>query len=163
MQEFITEAVVLDRQDSGEQDCRVYLYTKEAGKLSCKVESVRKIISKLSGHLQPLNLVTARIVDKNGPQLVDALTIKKSEATPALINNLFLIKDFAAEGEPDFDLWEFLQKGNLETKALLSFFGFDPAFAKCYSCQNSSPQFFFPPDTSFYCRSCVPAGAYNVA
>lgn len=162
MQEFITDALVLDRQDSGEQDCRVYLYTKEAGKLSCKVKSVRKIVSKLSGHLQPANFVTARIVDKNGAQLVDALTAQKSEADPALIKNLFLVKDLAAEGEPDSDLWEFLQKGNLETKTLLSFFGFDPAFAKCYSCQNSNPDFFYPPDTSFYCRQCSPSGSYKL-
>jgi recombinational DNA repair protein (RecF pathway) len=170
MQEYITEALVLDREDSGEQDSRVYLYTKEAGKLSCKVKSIRKITSKLSGHLQPANLVTVRIVDKNGAQLADALTFGKAEKTPALIKNLLLVKDLAAEGQPDITLWQFLEnyfqnnsRDLADTGAVLSFFGFDPAFARCYSCQSSSPKFFFAPDTSFYCRQCSPAGAYSIA
>lgn len=162
MQEFVTEAVVLDRQDSGEQDAWAYLYTKDAGKLSCKVKSVRKILSKLSGHIQPANLVTARIVDKNGAQLVDALAFGKMEKSPELIKNLLLVKDLSAEGQPDLTIWEFLEKGDLETQSVLSFFGFDPTFAKCRLCQNSDSKFFFPLDTSFYCQRCAPSGAYNI-
>ena len=163
MNEFITEAVVLDRVDSGELDSRVYLYTQDLGKISAKVKSIRKITSKLAGHLQPLNKVMARIVDKNGPQLIDALTIKNNFKTPASLKALLFLKELAVEGQPDSELWQFLEEENdLNPKTILSFLGFDPAFAKCHYCQKAGPENFYPADYAFYCGPCSPAGVYKI-
>ena len=76
MQEYLSEAVVLDRLANGDLNGRVVFLTKRFGKLVGKARSIRKITSKLSGHLQPGNLVQVRMIEKNGLQIVDAL--KKS-------------------------------------------------------------------------------------
>jgi recombinational DNA repair protein (RecF pathway) len=112
MQEYITDAIVLDKVDSGELDSRVFLYTKDFGKIVAKAKSLRKITSKLAGHLQPANLVAARIVEKNGVQLIDALTISRPEKRPEILKNLFLVKELAGEWQADPELWEFLDKGS---------------------------------------------------
>ncbi|MEK7212689.1 MAG: recombination protein O N-terminal domain-containing protein, partial [Patescibacteria group bacterium] len=51
MQEYLSEAVVLDAVPNGDLDLRVHLFTKKFGKLTAKVKSARKITSKLAGHL----------------------------------------------------------------------------------------------------------------
>lgn len=168
MLEYVTEAVVLDKIDSGELDSRVYLYTRDFGRVSCKVKSTRKITSKLASHLEPLNLITARIVDKNGPQLVDALIIKKYKKTPELLKIFLLIKDLTAESQPDLNFWDFLKQflaGDFQeghSRKVLSFLGFDPIFAKCNHCQKENPVAFYPPDSYFYCKDCAPPGAYDI-
>ncbi len=157
----------MDKIDSGELDSRVYLYTKDFGRVSCRVKSTRKITSKLAGHLEPLNLITARIVDKNGPQLVDALTVKKYPTSPELLKTFFLIKELAAESQPDLNLWNFLEQAlddkfrMASSRMALSFLGFDPAFAKCSHCQKENPTAFYPPDFDFYCQNCSPPGAHT--
>lgn len=161
MVEFITEAVVLDKADAGEQDARISLYTKDCGKLTAKTKSLRKITSKLAGHLQPLNLVMARLVEKNGVQLVDALTLERRLPDPKQLKSLFLIKELAAEGQPDPDIWEAFQNPQFfrEPAGTLALLGFDPAFAKCNYCQ-AAPKVFYPADFYFYCEKCSPPGAY---
>lgn len=162
MLEYVTEAIVLDKVDSGELDSRVYLYTKDFGRVSCKVKSTRKITSKLAGHLEPLNLISARIVDKNGPQLIDALTIKNYKKTPELLETLLLVKDLTAESQPDLHLWKLLENNLLNRRMVLKFLGFDPTFAKCNHCQKENPIAFYPPDFYFYCKECAPPGSYLI-
>ena len=64
MLELVTEAIVLDKEDVGEQDSRVFLYTKDFGKIGAKATSLRKITSKLAAHLEPLNYATVRLVSR---------------------------------------------------------------------------------------------------
>lgn len=161
MQEYITDAIVLDKVDSGELDSRVFLYTKDFGKIIAKAKSLRKITSKLAGHLEPANLVAARIVEKNGVQLIDALTIKRPEKRPNLLRNLFLVKELAGEWQADSELWEFLGKDSAGSE-ILSILGFDPIFAKCNYCQKEKPEAFYTQDFHFYCQKCSPPGAYIV-
>ena len=57
MATYQTKAIVLKREDIFEAD-RVYnLYTEEFGKVRAIAGSVRKINAKLSGHLEPFNIV----------------------------------------------------------------------------------------------------------
>ena len=70
MREYSTEGVVLDRVSSREADLRVTLYTRDLGKIIAKVKSGRAITSKLAPHLEPLNFVRLRIIEKNGFQVV---------------------------------------------------------------------------------------------
>jgi len=77
LSEFFTEAIVLDREELGEFDSRIFLYTKILGKVAARAQSARKITSKLSAHIEPLNLVNARLVYGKNFQLVDALRFQK--------------------------------------------------------------------------------------
>lgn len=161
MFEAVTEAIVLDKTDSDEFDSRVYLYTKDFGKITAKIKSARKIASKLAAHTEPLNLITVRIIDKNGAQLVDALSenikIKNAEA----IKIFYLVKELAAEGERDLTLWNFLKKLLTEkfeerkTLEALSILGFDPTFAQCSRCHKGKPEKFSVSEMAFYCKKCL--------
>ena len=172
MLEVITEAVVLDKEDLGEQDSRVFLYTKDLGKIAAKATSARKITSKLAGHLQPFNLITARLISKQnffdgkGFQLADALSIDNSKnlkSDPELLSEAIktfdLIRRSIPEGVPDRELWEFLG-GILNKEApahlsnALQILGFDSAYAVCELCDNSKPGYFFPKNNFFVCQSC---------
>src|SRR3989344_3516678 len=120
--EIITDAIVLDKEDFREQDGRIHLYTKNLGKVVAKTISSRKILSKLAAHLEPMNLVTARLVsrgdfyDGRGFQLVDALSrdpariIKGDPQDLASAIRVYeLISKSIPSGIPDGELWDFLQ------------------------------------------------------
>jgi recombinational DNA repair protein (RecF pathway) len=160
MLEYVTEAIVLDKVDLGELDSRVYLFTKDYGKITAKIKSGRKIISKLASHTEPLNLITVRIIDKNSPQLIDALISKKGIPGKTFFKIASLIKNIAPESQPDSNLWEllfsFIDKG-AETGdfvSALKILGFDPTHAKCNNCLKGSPDFFSVKDLIFYCKNC---------
>lgn len=160
MLEFVTEAVVLDKIDSGEQDSRVYLFTKDTGKIVAKIKSSRKITSKLNSHIEPLSLATIRIVDKNSPQLIDALAVKRGIFGSIIFKIFSLVKEIAPENQPESDLWNLLvslmnreaeEKDFIETLKIL---GFDPKHARCDNCLKGLPDFFSVKDLTFYCKNC---------
>lgn len=51
------KAIVLNRRPFSEDDGRVVVYSLERGKLELTVRGMKKIKSKLAGHLEPFNLV----------------------------------------------------------------------------------------------------------
>jgi len=158
MEEYFTEALVLDKEPIGEADSLVTLYTKELGKITARAISVRKITSKLASHLEPLNFVNARLVHKNRFQVVDAL--KTDRLNPDALGTLHLIKDISGEGEPDLDLWNLLKKGNFEGKLILATLGFDSQFACCSYCGVNHPSHFLTGDLEYSCQACfVRAGS----
>lgn len=109
MAEYFTEALVLDKQDLGELDARVFLFTEKLGKVRAKITSARKITSKLSSHLEPLNWIKVRLVErKNDFQVADALRIGKFPDTE--IAGLELIKELGAENQPEPHLWLLLKR-----------------------------------------------------
>ena len=172
MFEVITEAIVLDKEDLGEQDSRVFLYTKDFGKIGAKAVSLRKITSKLAAHLEPFNYVNARLISKGdffdgrGFQLADALLIDSAKELKSDISffkqalevfNLF--RKSIPEGVPDLDLWEAL--GDLRAKKIdlnllsgLKMLGFDSEFASCELCNKAKPEFFYLKDNFFLCQLC---------
>jgi len=160
MLEYVTEAIVLDKVDLGELDSRVYLFTKDFGKITAKIKSGRKIISKLASHTEPLNLVTVRIVDKNSPQLIDALISKKGIPGKTFFKIVSLVKDISPEGQSDANLWKlllsFIDNGAEagDFIKILKILGFDPTHAKCNNCLKGSPDFFSVKDLIFYCKEC---------
>ncbi len=163
MREYITEAVVLDREDIGEADARIFLYTKEFGKIAARAKSIRKITSKLASHLQPLTLITARLVEKNSFQIVDALALrdfKTMAPTPLalveMIDVLRLVREVTASEHPDARLWDLLSAGNLLGRAILKVLGFDPEHATCESCGAKLPSYFILQSASYLCKSCLP-------
>ena len=152
VKEYFTEAVVLDKESLGELDARVSLYTQIAGKIFAKVKSARKINSKLSPHLEPLNLVKARIVQKNGLQIADVVKFGKLGAENIRI--LKLISGTVLEGAPDYHLWSLVKSGTILPEQILKVLGFDPEFSLCVKCQGEKPEFFIFNDAVYICRKC---------
>ena len=159
MQEYLSEAVVLDRLPSGDLNGRVVFLTKRFGKLVGRVRSIRKITSKLSGHLQPGNLVQLRMIEKNGIQVVDAL--KKSSLSSCgepgrtiSLAELRFLGELLAEAEPEFMIWEMLVAGRFSWNAALKTLGWDPDFASCVMCSGGIAAF-HPRTQEFFCKNCA--------
>ena len=150
MQEYLTEAVVLDREPSGDLDFRVSLFTKKFGKMVAKVKSARKITSKLSGHLIPGNIVNARIIEKNGLQVVDA--VKKSAISCG--SDFYFLNKVLADAEPDLAIWQKITSNNFQWLEILKTLGWDPEFASCSSCSRSNPKSFNFRSQEFLCANC---------
>jgi recombinational DNA repair protein (RecF pathway) len=104
MQEYVTRALVLDKQTrGGHADARYSFFTERYGKIAARAVSSRKITSKLAGHLEPGTLAAVRIIETHGAQVVDALKFSRANislATLAALNRLL------GEWEPDKELWQ---------------------------------------------------------
>lgn len=171
--EIITDAIVLDKEDFREQDSRIHLYTKDLGKIIAKTISSRKILSKLSAHLEPLSLITARLVSKGdafngqGFQLVDALSQGQAriiKGDPQDLANAIrvygLISKSIPFGIPDEELWDFLQAIRSGTSRAtlhqaLHTLGFNAQFARCQLCDRTQPEYFAPGENFFICTACT--------
>lgn len=173
MFEAITEAIVLDKEDLRDFDQRIHLYTRDLGKVSAKTVSSRKILSKLAAHLEPLNLVTARLIsrgdgfDARGLQLVDALSIDSAselkgnaQELASAIKICELIRHSIPNGVPDEGLWDFFQtirsgRRKLDLQDALKVIGFNSFFARCQICDKTQPEYFVPGDNFFVCTACT--------
>ena len=159
LSEFFTEAIVLDREELGEFDSRIFLYTKILGRVTARAQSARKITSKLSAHIEPLNLVNARLVYGKNFQLVDALRFQKLGKD--FLKILRLVKQISADNQPDLELWQLLKRQcqdpqaiGLVSKQILKIAGFDPRFAACQNCQSGNPNHFVFADAQYLCGRC---------
>ncbi len=168
MTEYFTEALVLDKTENKEADGIVVFYSFDLGKVSAKARSVKKITSKLSAHLEPLNFVNVRLIEKNGFQVADALTVNRQ---PELRNNpevlakflriIQFIKTTTFELQPDHRLYFAIKKimfskyGERQIyRLLLKILGFDPEFAVCHFCNDKKTEYFLKEDGIFLCRKC---------
>ena len=175
MNEYFTEALVLDKKNLGEMDSLVFLYAKNLGKTVAKAKSSRKITSKLGGHLEPLNLIKARMVGRRALpgggqtfQIVDAITLGRPLANQPLATVLkFLsffnfIKETTFENQPDLPLWSLILKhlknptADEKTiyRSALKILGFDPEYAVCSECKIKNVEFFLKEEQIFLCGKC---------
>lgn len=160
MLEYVTDAIVLDKVDLKEQDSRVFLFTKDFGKVVAKITSGRKIISKLASHTEPLCLSMVRIVDKNSPQLIDALSYDKIISNRISFKIAALLREISPEYQPDPELWDLLsslvkrESEENDFVEVLKISGFDPVHARCNNCLRGVPDFFSVKDLVFYCKHC---------
>ena len=162
MSEYYTEAFVLDLEEASNSDAFVHLYTQKLGKIKARAVGIKKITSKLSGHFQPLNFVKARLVDGGKFLLVDGLSIKKINSAAALMA-AYLIKNVAAEFQPDQVAWNFIKEVFLSEdeeklknfRMFLKAFGFEAQFDKCNFCRHNSISAFSLIDAQFICGNCV--------
>lgn len=161
MREHITEAIVLDREGIGEADSRLVLYTEKFGRVFARATSARKIVSKLSAHLEPLTRLTVRLVEKraafgNGPrfQVTDAVT-RGRLAVPLQL--LRVVRELTPEGEGDPALWHALTHSAepVSFVAVLAALGFDPRHAACAECDEKNPAYFSLVNCRYVCRACV--------
>lgn len=150
MQEYVSDAVVLAKENRGDLDHTISIFTKHYGKFRVKAKSSKKITSKLSSHLEPGNRIRVRIVEKGGLQVVDAL---KTERIKASFLDLYHLDKILSEGEPDFKIWTALMHQNWNWERVLGFLGWDPAEAMCYGC-GAKPQTFEVRNQEFFCLPC---------
>lgn len=156
MYEKCLDAIVIDREDAGEADSYVFLYTQELGKIKTKAKSVRKITSRLAAHLQPGDLSRVRLVGKSEDskffQLVDALVVKRLGLP---LDILQFVKDLTLDNEPDEKLWNVFLSGDAGKRRILQVLGWDPEHAWCSYCDLKTVRYFSETSQSFACHSCI--------
>ena len=59
---YKTQGIILQREQYGENDSRVFVYTSDFGKLELVARGTQKLSSKLAAHLEPLNLCEIMVV-----------------------------------------------------------------------------------------------------
>ncbi|EKD23936.1 MAG: hypothetical protein ACD_81C00140G0001 [uncultured bacterium] len=173
MTEYYTEAFVLDKEDFKEHDGMIHLYTEELGKVSARARGLKKILSKSSAHLEPLNFVRVRLMQmKSGYfQIIDVLphhevSVTEKKKSQQHWGILFAMATFinkmTPELHPDQYLWNMIKKiAGVEVdeatmyQFLLKAFGFDPQYAVCNACQHSDVHYFLHDDHGFYCKGCA--------
>lgn len=152
MQEYISKAIVLKKQQTGDLDNRYTLFTERFGKIIVNAKSARKIISKLAGHLEPGIVTNVRIIEKNGLRIADSL---KEYNLNISINDLSLLSDILPEWESDFALWNFLISKKFNWKTILKMLGWDSDYAECAECGSKNVSFFHTKTQDFFCSNCI--------
>jgi DNA repair protein RecO len=165
MKEHLTEAIVLNTRFATPADRLVDFYTKNLGRLEAKVRGGIKILSKLSPHLDYLNLVTLRLVSKNKYLVADAISQddfrdlkENAEFYEKASRIVYLIAALTPPELPDLKLWyelirSFRQK-NFSCKNILKILGYDSKEAICEECSSKQPTYFFVKDQRFFCAKC---------
>jgi recombinational DNA repair protein (RecF pathway) len=151
MFEYFDEGIILKKEPLNEADYQIHLYAKNFGKMAAKVKSAQKITSKLSAHLEPGNLIKARIIEKNGLQIIEALKISR---LPLKISDLEKLNSLLAENQPDEALWEKLLEKNISWRDILKILGWDPDEAVCSYCHKKEVNFFSINNQNFLCSNC---------
>ncbi len=161
MLEHYTTAIVLEVKPRGEIDAAVTIYSKDFGRLTAKAKSLRKITSKLAGHLLPGNLIKVRLIehgDGNGFQILDALSQKPAGALGNLLKFMEFMNKMTPLALPDLGLWyeaeHMLESGDFSPqryRRVLSELGFGPDGSKCGDCGAGTVAYFLPGELVFLC------------
>ena len=122
---YQTKAIVLKREDIFEADRLYHLYTEDFGKVRAIAGSVRKINAKLTGHLEPFNLVCVELMTKKGGDLfittaLSEISLLESSASPSQIYLFAKMSDFVLKmlrgQEKDEAMWNFILNSFLAAK-----------------------------------------------
>src|SRR6185437_12838312 len=140
MQEYVTHAIVLNKEPLRDQDGRYSLFTERFGKVIGKATSSRKITSKLAPHLEPGTLARVRFIEQKGTQIVDAL---KVDRLPHSYLDLRFLSALLPEGQPEENLWELLAKQPFSWVDALQILGWDPSDAVCMGCGAAAISHFY--------------------
>lgn len=162
MIEYYTEGIVLDRNPRGDIDGSTTIYTKDLGKIIAFTKSIRKITSKLSGHLMPGNKVRLRIVENKSIQAIDALSEKSKCDMAKLLPFLHFIDEVVPQGEKDANFWylinEIIEKCYFEPESyhyILGVLGYGVDDAVCENCKSHIIAHFSMTDIIFLCDDCM--------
>ena len=167
--EHYTEAIVLNRDSKNDLDASLSLYTKDLGRIIAKAKSIRRLTSKLSGHLTPGALIKVRIIEKNGNghQIIDALSFYY-KVDLEILRFLSFINSMTPLNEPDLHLWyeakKILESGKINIEGyrrILKIIGYDPKNAQCDNCGSTKIAYFVPSDIMFLCSKCLSVSGIN--
>jgi len=126
MATYQTRAIVLAREDIFEADRLYHLYTEDFGKVRAIAGGVRKINAKLTGHLEPFNLVWVELMTKKGGDLfittaLSEMSLLENNTSPNVISLFVKMSDFALKmlrgQEKDKAMWDFILNGFLSARA----------------------------------------------
>ena len=165
MFEYVTESIVLAVEPRKEYDLTADLFTRDLGRLKARVVSGRKILSKFSSHLNPLNLVSVRLVEKKQFTITDVLTADNfsglrnhGENYSTALNFLNIVKILVPFSVPDIHLWHFLrasfEDNTIDCSSLLKILGYDSQFSSCAFCFHEKTTHFSLNNQIFLCSSC---------
>jgi len=125
MATYQTNAIVLKRENIFEADRLYHLYTEDFGKVKAIAGGVRKINAKLTGHLEPFNLIWVELMTKKGGDLfittaLSEISLVENNASPNLISLFVKMSDFALKmlrgQEKDKAMWNFILNSFLAAK-----------------------------------------------
>lgn len=151
---------MLDKENSGEADSRVFLYTRDFGKVVANAKGLRKITSKLAAHLEPTTWSVVRLINGKSWQITDAL--RQRRLSNQRLSKVFgLVKEISPLEHPDPWLWQFWQtiyedsySPEAAAAAVLKITGFDHQHATCYNCHQSQPERFLLHSAHYVCDNC---------
>ncbi len=167
MSEYYTPALVLGASPRNDKDAQFILYTKDLGKVYALAKSVRKITSKLAGHMKVGSLVDVRIIDRGGTyQLIDALARKAPCRDVEVLRFLNFLSSTIPQREPDQRLWytvrEVVERCQMNApvyKYILQLMGFAKSSQEAIACQGCRKDdqvvYFYPADIIFLCSNCL--------
>ncbi len=154
---YKTKGIILKRINLNEADRILTIYTQDRGKIKVIAKGIRKMLSKMAGHLEPFCLVDLNIAEGRNLDIVtDVQTIKcfiKLRDNLKTTNSAYYLAEIIEkiihenESHPEiFDLLEnSLEKLNsAQEKLLLAYFeinflaeiGYRPELYKCLSCNK---------------------------
>jgi recombinational DNA repair protein (RecF pathway) len=165
MLEHYTTAIILDVEDRDDLDRMITLYTKDFGRLKARAKSVKKITSKLAGHLMPGNIVSIRLIERGEGgsfQVLDALSDRPPKISPELMKFIDILNRASPLGLPDLGLWyeaeRAISRGDFSPtryRRILMGLGIDVDSAVCAECGSSRIAYFVPGDVTFLCADSV--------
>ena len=181
---YRTEAIVLRQHPLGEADLLLTLFTPQEGKLRAVAKGVRRLTSKLAGHLEPLTRVELSLSVGQGldvvsqAQMVEGFASVKGDLarTSRALYLAELVDGFAVErsGNPALYglLLEALALLGQEVEAgpllrsfevrLLDLSGFRPELQVCVECRQPPEeglQRYTPDGGGLLCGECAPPRA----
>jgi DNA repair protein RecO (recombination protein O) len=175
---YKTEAVIIKKTKLGEADCILTLYTPHLGKIQGFAKSLRKVKSKMAGHLEllthsQLSLARGRNIDTiTGSQTINSFLPLKTDLdlTSYALYATELVNQFAADNVEDYPLFQLLvetlqslcQGGDNELVLryfelhLLEMVGYRPQLEHCVSCKAAlkEAELFSPSAGGVLCPSC---------
>lgn len=179
---YKTIGIVLTKKDWQEADRLFSIYTKDYGKLKLRAVGIRKIKSKLAGHLSSYGLVDLMIAkSKNQDKIAAARLIEIFNINfdqDFIYLNLFfeLLDKGLREGEKDEQIWDLLNKaiswliavkGYNEKNLVAIFFalklmqqlGYAPELKNCIVCRQPAANTVFSlAENSVVCADCRLSG-----
>lgn len=165
MNEYVTEGIVFHVRNVREADRSADVFTRRLGRLDIKVTGGRKPLSKLAPHLDVLNLVRLRLVEKNQFTVVDALGLGKFAGLDAptgraqALATIHLLRQILPRAAPDLELWHFLvqafRSGKWRTADVLRILGYAPEEAACAVCGRRPVAGFHFKSHEFFCERCI--------
>ncbi len=164
MNEYVTEGVVLHVRNERETDRSADVFTRRLGRVNVKITGGRKPLSKLSPHLDVLNRVRLRLVEKNQFTVVDALGAGRFArlSDPVVMSRalatIALLRALLPKGEPDPEMWHYLVQGfetaDWRTADVLKILGYASEEAACGNCGCRPVAAFHLKGHEFFCDRC---------
>lgn len=190
---YKTKAIVIRRRNVGEADRLIDVYTPTLGRLRLKAKGVRKIRSKLAGHLELLAVVELGVAEGRKTDIITSA--RQEEVFSDLGANLQktslafyiceLVWHLTEEGHRDTRLYRLLEwslqtlndsparekkywplfLSNVELQ-MLAYLGFRPELAKCARCGKKltvKNNKFSSAQGGVICQNCAVSGAISVS